>query len=74
MELCSGTRFVGEVTEYLGYEVTSLDLKGADMNCDTMSWGFIVYKPGHLHVVWASPPFNQHSTVGLLSNCFDLLF
>ena len=34
LELFSGTKSVGKVAEQLGYEVTSLDLKNADINTD----------------------------------------
>ena len=37
LELFSGTKSVGQVAEQLGYEVTSLDLKNADINCDIMN-------------------------------------
>ena len=40
LELFSGTTYVGTVAKQLGYEVTSLDLKNADINCDIMSWNY----------------------------------
>ena len=36
LELFSGTKSVGKVAEQLGYEVTSLDLKNADINTDIL--------------------------------------
>ena len=56
LELFSGTKSVGKVAEQLGYEVTSVDLKNADINCDIMNWNYTVYESGHFDVIWASPP------------------
>ena len=44
LELFSGTKSVGKVAEQLGYEVTSLDRKNADINCDIMNWNYTVYE------------------------------
>ena len=41
LELFSGTKSVGKVAENLGYEVVSLDLKNADINCNII---FIIIK------------------------------
>ena len=68
LELFSGTKSVGKVAEQLGYEVTSLDLKNADINCDIMNWNYTVYESGHFDVIWASPPCTEYScakTVGV---------
>ena len=68
LELFSGTKSVGKVAETLGYEVTSLDLKNADINCDIMNWNYTVYESGHFDVIWASPPCTEYSfanTVGV---------
>ena len=43
LELFSGTKSVGKVAEQLGYDVVSLDLKDADINCDIMNWNYTVY-------------------------------
>ena len=38
LELFSGTKSVGKVAEQLGYEVVSLDLQDADINCNILAW------------------------------------
>ena len=47
LELFSGTKSVGKVAEQLGYEVTSLDLKHADINTDILNWDYTTYEPKH---------------------------
>ena len=61
LELFSGTESVGKVAEQLGYEVISLDLKDADINCDILNWGYTIYPVGHFDVIWASPPCDTFS-------------
>ncbi len=61
LELFSGTKSVGKVAETLGYEVTSLDLKNADINTDILNWDYKIYDPKHFHVIWASPPCTEYS-------------
>ena len=61
LEIFSGTKCVGKVAEQLGYEVISLDLKDADINCDILDWDYKVYPVGYFDVIWASPPCNTFS-------------
>ena len=61
LELFSGTQSVGKIAEPLGYEVTSLDLKNADINTDILNWDYTTYKPEHFNVIWASPPCTEYS-------------
>ena len=61
LELFSGTRSVGKVAERLGFEVVSLDIKNADIECDIMDWDYTVYSPKHFDFIWASPPCTQYS-------------
>ena len=61
LELFSGTKSVGKVAETLGFEVTSLDLKNADINCNILNWGYNVYPVGSFDIIWASPPCTEYS-------------
>ena len=62
LELFSGTKSVGKVAEKLGYEVISLDLKNADINCNILDWDYTIYPTGYFNVIWASPPCTEYST------------
>ena len=68
LELFSGTGSVGNVVKELGYEVVSLDLKGAMINTDILKWNYQEYPVGYFDVIWANPPCTQYSmakTVGV---------
>lgn len=62
LELFAGTHSVGKVCEELGYEVVSLDLKGATINIDILEWDYKKdYKPGDFEAIWSSPPCQTFS-------------
>ena len=61
LELFSGTKSVGKVAEKLGFEVISLDIKNADIECDIMDWDYTIYSPSYFDIIWASPPCTQYS-------------
>ena len=67
LELFSGTKSVGKVAEQLGYEVISLDLKDADINCNILDWDYTPYPTGYFDVIWASPPCD---TFSILRKCW----
>ena len=61
LELFSGTKSVGKVAEKFGYEVISLDLQDADINCDILDWDYTIYPVGYFDIIWASPPCTEYS-------------
>ena len=40
LDMFSGTGSVGTVAKDMGWDVVSLDLKGADINCDILQWKY----------------------------------
>ena len=68
LELFSGTGSVGTVAKTFGWNVVSLDLKNADINCDIMDWDYKQYPIGYFDFIHASPPCTEYSkakTVGV---------
>ena len=68
LELFSGTRSIGTVAKKRGYDVVSLDLKNADINCDILQWNYKEYPTGYFDFIWSSPPCTEYSrakTVGV---------
>jgi hypothetical protein len=61
LELFSGTHSVGKVCQELGWEVISLDLKGADINMNILEWNYKQFPTGHFDLIWASPPCDTFS-------------
>ena len=61
LELFSGTGSVGTVCKDMGWTVVSLDLKGADINCDILQWKYKKYPVKYFDMIWASPPCVEYS-------------
>jgi len=61
LELFSGTGSVRKVLEELGHTVISLDLKGADINCNILDWDYTIYQPNYFEYIHASPPCDTFS-------------
>ena len=63
LELFSGTGSVGKICKERGWEVVSLDLKGADININILDWDYKIYKPEDFDIIWASPPCDTFSAL-----------
>jgi site-specific DNA-cytosine methylase len=63
LELFSGTHSVGKICQEKGWEVISLDLKGADINQNILEWDYTIYPVGHFDLIWASPPCDTFSNL-----------
>ena len=61
LELFSGTGSVGLIAKSLGFNVISLDLKNADINCDILEWDYKQFDKNHFSFIWASPPCTEYS-------------
>ena len=61
LELFSGTCSVGRVAKEKGFNVVSLDLKNADINCNILEWDYRQYPSGYFNFIWASPPCTEYS-------------
>ena len=61
LELFSGTGSVGRVAKNLGFNVVSLDLKNADINCNILEWDYRQYPSEYFCFIWASPPCTEYS-------------
>ena len=61
LELFSGTGSVGTVVKDFGFDVVSLDLKNAEINCDILNWDYQQHPVEHFDVIWASPPCTEYS-------------
>ena len=61
LKLFSGTGSIGKVARSRGFDVVSLDLKNADINCDILQWNYKEYPSGYFQFVWASPPCTEYS-------------
>ena len=51
LEVFSGTGSVGRVAKEMGYDVISLDLKNADINCNILDWDYKIYPSGYFDFV-----------------------
>ena len=57
----SGTGSVGTIAKDMGWDVVSLDLKGADINCDILQWKYKKNPVKYFDMIHASPPCIEYS-------------
>ena len=68
LELFSGTGSVGKDAKDYGFDVVSLDLKNANINCNILEWNYKQFKKNDFDVIWTSPPcieYNIAKTTGV---------
>ena len=63
LELFSGTGSIGNVCKKYDWEVVSLDLKNADINCNILDWDYKVYPSDYFQCIWSSPPCDTFSVL-----------
>jgi hypothetical protein len=71
LELFSGTHSVGKILKEKGYNVVSLDLKGADINCNILDWDYKLIQKNILIIymqVLHAIHFHIAVEVGLVEN------
>ena len=56
LELFSETGSVGSVARDMGWDVVSLYLKNAHINCDILQWKYKTYPVKYFDMIHASPP------------------
>lgn len=56
LELFSSTGSGGTVATALGWDVVSLDLTGADIDCNILEWKYKKYPVKYFDMIWSSPP------------------
>ena len=61
LEMFSGTGSVGTIAKDMGWDVVSLDLKGADINCDILQWKYKKNPVKYFDMIHASPPCIEYS-------------
>ena len=52
---------MGKIVQEFGYEVISLDLRNADINCNILDWDYTTFPVCYFDVIWASPPCDTFS-------------
>ena len=55
LEMFSGTGSVGTVAKDMRWDVVSLDLKGADINCDILQWKYKKFQRNTLTLSFLHP-------------------